>query len=132
MKIVKCLLTFVPTTISSLGLGSNFNLQSRITKIGRWSLISCSIQYTRNNWARQFVSDNSAQSIYYKFYKKISLPLTTQQFRFHFSNFSSIPLPFRKYFLSILSHIVLITIGLLIEYMTLYTDMHYNRIKKFI
>jgi len=37
-----------------------------------------------------------------------------------------------KYFLSILSHIVLITIGLLIEYMTLYTDMHYNRIKKFI
>ena len=88
----------------------------------------------------QFGADNSSRTIRRKVYviNFIENPASTQQYsfhqsQFHFSNLSSILLPFRQYFfhqLLTLTHIVWIEIGLLIEYRTLYTLIHYNQIIK--
>ena len=62
-------------------------------------------QFGADNSARHFVPDNSAQNIY--IINFIQNPTSTQQYsfhqsRFHFSNFSSISLPFRQHFSPIL------------------------------
>src|SRR6218665_1374523 len=86
-------------------------------------------QFGADNSVRQFVPDNSAQIIYYKFY--IKSRFLSALF------FSSKPLPFHQFFInpasiSAIFFIVLIEIGLLMEFIILYrpTVIHYNQITK--